>query len=153
MKRCGRLNELFVKKWIWQYKIYTYIFYMNTTQKTADFYRERQEQLNSLYSDRVREWLKYFDLDTKYKDKLVHIITWPTSSLPGREWKTSNRARLLGIGAIVRFSIGGIVGECPSFKPSSLKRKLLPSKWKVLRLFTSDDTESNITDTLTEENN
>lgn len=47
----------------------------NTTQKSAEFYKERQDRLNSLYSDRVREWLKYFDLDTKYKDKVIHIIT------------------------------------------------------------------------------
>lgn len=46
-----------------------------TTQKTAEFYRERQERLNSLYSERVREWLKYFDLDSKYNDKVIHIIT------------------------------------------------------------------------------
>ena len=52
-----------------------YMTLHNTTQKSAEFYKERQERLNSLYSDRVREWLKYFDLDTKYKDKVIHIIT------------------------------------------------------------------------------
>lgn len=136
--------------------IYMYIVYMtiqNTIPKTAEFYKERQERLNSLYSERVREWLRYFDLDSKYSDKVIHIINWPTSSIPGREWKTSNRARLLWIGAIVRFSIGWIVGECPSFKPSSVKRKLLSTKGKVLRLFTNEDTESTSIGTVTQKNN
>jgi hypothetical protein len=100
---------------------------------TAEFYQKNQEHLNYKFSSRVEEWLKYFGID--YSTKVLHIIEWPpTSHLPWRSDMVSTRARFLWIGAKIRFSLGGTVGECPSFSPKSLKSthkkvEIVKRKW------------------------
>ena len=87
---------------------------------TAEDYKKRQEDLNMKFTDRVKEWLTYFDID--YTGKVIHILEGPpTSLLPWRTDKISTRARFLWIGAKIRFVLGWIHGECPSFKPESKK--------------------------------
>lgn len=92
----------------------------NRNIPTADEYKKRQEDLNFRFTDRVKEWLTYFDID--YTGKVIHILEWPpTSSLPWRSEKISTRARFLWIGAKIRFVLWWMHWECPSFKPESKK--------------------------------
>ena len=100
---------------------------------TSDYYKSKQDWLNARYSHRVEAWLSHFKVD--YAWKVIHIIEWPRESkLPWRQGHTSTLARFLGVWAKIKFSVGWTTGECPSFKPASMKAtkrrvELIKKRW------------------------
>lgn len=123
------------RQFSWQIYNIAYIFDMVTSHLTAEQYKERQIHLDTHYIHRVIPWLVYFKIT--YAWKVIHIIEWPKESkFPKRrnDWKVSILARFLWVWAKIRFSVGGIVWECPSFKPASMKAtnrrvEMIKKKW------------------------
>jgi hypothetical protein len=61
---------------------------------------------------------------------VIHIIEGPKASiLPWRQGRVATRARFLGIGAKIKATVGGIIVECPSFKPASRKGTKRKVEW------------------------